>query len=158
VPPSCRLRPAKPDDLDVVLPWAPDAEAMRRWAGPSIGFPVSRQQLWENLHHVAGEAFVLCLDPGEEIVGFGQVMHREDDYAHLARIIVAPARRGQGLGRVLCRELLRVAPTFLPVQAFSLYVYPDNARARALYRSLGFADVREERGFLRMEKLGLALP
>jgi ribosomal protein S18 acetylase RimI-like enzyme len=153
-PPTPRLRPARIEDLDVVLPWAPDAESMRMWAGPTIGFPVGREQLWENLHHVPGAPFTLCAADGE-IVGFGQVMHREEDFAHLARIIVAPAHRGQGLGRVLCLELMEVATTFLPVRAFSLYVYPENTRAHALYRSLGFFDAREERGFLRMEKLGL---
>lgn len=155
IPNAPRLRPARLEDLDVVLPWAPDAEAMRMWAGPTIGFPVAREQFWENLHHVTGEAFVLCAAARGEIVGFGQVMHREADYAHLARIIVSPKRRGEGLGRTLCRELLKVAPTFLSVRAFSLYVYPENLRARALYRSLGFADTRVERGFLRMEKRGL---
>lgn len=156
-PPTPRLRPARLEDLDVVLPWAPDAEAMRLWAGPTIGFPVTREQFWENLRKVPGAAFVLCAAPSGEIVAFGQVMHREDGYAHLARIIVSPAHRGEGLGRVLCRELMKVAPTFLPVRAFSLYVYPENNRAHALYRSLGFVDARAERGFLRMEKCGLEI-
>jgi len=148
---ACHLRPARIDDLDRVLSWAPDADATRLWAGPTIGFPVSREQLWENLHHAPGAAFVLCAPPDGEVVGFGQVMSREEGIAHLARIIVAPERRGRGLGRTLCQELMRVAPRFLPVRAFSLYVYPENRRARSLYRKLGFADVREERGFLRME-------
>lgn len=134
-----------------MLAWAPDADATRLWAGPTIGFPVSPEQLWDNLHHAPGAAFVLCTDTSGEVVGFGQVMTREDGFAHLARIIVAPAWRGQGLGRVLCEQLMQIAPTFLPVHAFSLYVYPENRRARSLYRKLGFADAREERGFLRME-------
>lgn len=148
---ACQLRPARLDDLERVLSWAPDADAMRLWAGPTIGFPVSPEQLWDNLHHAPGAAFVLCVPPGGDVVGFGQVMSREDGFAHLARIIVAPSWRGQGLGRVLCTQLMSIAPTFLPVHAFSLYVYPENHRARTLYRTLGFADAREERGFLRME-------
>lgn len=151
MPATHHLRPAQLDDLERVLSWAPDADAMRLWAGPTIGFPVSPEQLWDNLHHAPGAAFVLCATATGEVVGFGQVMSREEGFAHLARIIVAPAWRGHGLGRVLCEELMRIAPTFLPIHAFSLYVYPENKRARALYRQLGFGDAREERGFLRME-------
>lgn len=151
MPATHHLRPAGLDDLERILSWAPDADAMRLWAGPTIGFPVSPGQLWDNLHHAPGAAFVLCSTASGEVVGFGQVMSREEGFAHLARIIVAPAWRGQGLGRVLCEELMRIAPTFLPIHAFSLYVYPENKRAWALYRKLGFGDAREERGFLRME-------
>lgn len=134
-----------------MLPWAPDAEAVRLWAGPNLGFPVEPARLWADVHKSPGTAFVLCAASDGEIVGFGQVMHREADYAHLARVIVAPTHRGEGVGRTLARELMRVAPTFLPVRWCSLYVYPENTRAYALYRSLGFVETRRERGFLRME-------
>lgn len=151
-PPAPHLRPARIEDLDVVLPWAPDAEAMRLWAGPAVGFPVPRATLWAALWQVPGAAFALC-EADERVVGFGQLMHREPGFAHLARIIVAPAHRGRGLGRLLCRALMQAAPARLPVRAFSLHVHPENHRARALYRSLGFVEVRTERKVLRMEKL-----
>lgn len=149
-PPAPRLRPARIEDLDLVLPWAPDAEAMRLWAGPAVGFPVPRETFWTALWQVPGAAFALC-EADDRIVGFGQLMHREPGFAHLARIIVAPAHRGRGLGRILCRALMQAAPARLPVRAFSLHVYPENHRARTLYRSLGFIDVRTERKVLRME-------
>jgi ribosomal protein S18 acetylase RimI-like enzyme len=150
VSPAPHLRPARREDLDAVLPWAPDAEAVRLWAGPNLGFPVHRETLWENMHRHPGGVFVLCAADGA-IVGLGQVLNREEGFAHLARIIVSPAARGRGHGRLLCRELMRVAPTILPVHRCSLYVYSENGAARALYRSLGFTDTREERGFVRME-------
>lgn len=147
--PTPRLRPARLEDLDPVLTWTTDADAVRLWAGPNLGFPVDRERLWQDLFKSPGAPFVLCGTAGE-VLAFGQVMHREENYAHLARLIVSPAHRGQGLGRTLCRELMRIAPTFLPVRWCSLFVYPENQRASALYRSLGFVETGRERGFIRM--------
>jgi len=148
--PAPRLRPARIEDLDKVLTWTTSADAVRLWAGPNLCFPVERERLWQDFFKSPGAPFVLCAGAGE-LLAFGQVTHREENYAHLARLIVAPDQRGRGLGRALCRELLRIAPTFLPVRWCSLYVYPENTRAVALYRSVGFVEARRERGFIRME-------
>jgi RimJ/RimL family protein N-acetyltransferase len=53
------------------------------------------------------------------------------------RIVVATP--GQGLGRRIVCELLRVVFQDLRAHRFYLDVYEDNARARHLYEGLGFA-------------------
>lgn len=57
---------------------------------------------------------------------------------NLARLVIDPARRERGLGRQLVNELMRRASGELGLKEFSLFVYRDNAAAKALYRSLGF--------------------
>lgn len=52
------------------------------------------------------------------------------------RIVVAAP--GQGLGRRIVEELMRVVFEDLGAHRFYLDVYEDNARARHLYESLGF--------------------
>lgn len=52
------------------------------------------------------------------------------------RIVVAAP--GQGLGRRMVRELMRIVFDELRAHRFYLDVYEDNARARRLYESLGF--------------------
>jgi ribosomal protein S18 acetylase RimI-like enzyme len=64
----------------------------------------------------------------------------EQTYGHLARIIVAPERRDRGLGRALCLALMQEVVRRHPIQGFSLYVFPDNLKAIALYHSLGFVE------------------
>jgi RimJ/RimL family protein N-acetyltransferase len=54
----------------------------------------------------------------------------------LKRIVVATP--GQGLGRRIVRELMRVVFEDLLAHRFYLDVYEDNTRARHLYESLGF--------------------
>ena len=75
------------------------------------------------------------------MVAFGQILRKEGNRAHLARLIVAPAVRGQGYGRALCLRLMqRARQDPAPLESFSLNVYPENAVALTLYRSLGFAE------------------
>jgi len=78
-----------------------------------------------------------CLTEFEAIVGFGQMIPKSEQRIHLARIIVPPARRGQGYGRHLCRALLIYAAE-LNYPRISLNVYRDNSAALKLYHSFGF--------------------
>lgn len=63
---------------------------------------------------------------------------------HLGRIILAPAARGKGLGRVLCRQLATRAVHSTGANTVTLRVYRDNPVAVALYTGLGFTPVESE--------------
>ena len=133
------LRPATPADAAIALSWTPEVEALRRWAGPSTRWPATPESLWADI--TSADATTFALDPsGLGLVGFGQVRFREQHFGHLARIIVSPNHRGLGLGRTLCTALMREAVRLYPIRAFSLYVFPDNPTAIALYHSLGFVE------------------
>lgn len=137
--PAPVLRRATPADAAVALSWTPEDDALRRWAGPSTRCPATPESLWADINHADATPFALDL-PGPGLVGFGQVRFREQTYGHLARIIVSPRHRGRGLGRALCLALMREAPRLHPITGYSLYVFPDNPGAIALYRSLGFVE------------------
>ena len=135
--PLATLRPATPADAAVALAWTPEDEALSRWAGPSTRCPATPESLWADISSVDATTFAFA-SPEHGLVGFGQVRFREQAYGHLARIIVSPRHRGLGLGRALCLALMRAAPQLHPIKGYSLYVFPDNTSAIALYRSLGF--------------------
>lgn len=78
--------------------------------------------------------------PRYGLIGFGQVRFLEQTHGHLAHIIVSPHHRGRGFGRILCTALMRKALCLHPITGYSLYVFPDNPKAIALYRSLGFTE------------------
>ena len=139
-PPPPALRPATPADAAIALSWTPEDEALRRWAGPGTRCPATPGSLWEDINNsdATTYAFESRVDG---LVGIGQVRFREQTYGHLARIIVSPPHRGRGLGRALCTALMREAVRLHPtIKACTLYVFPDNLNAIALYRSLGFAE------------------
>lgn len=67
---------------------------------------------------------------------------------------VHPAVQGQGLGRLIFREILSWAREHAssgehPLVRLELYVRADNHRARALYRSEGFVQEGLRRAFVR---------
>lgn len=75
-----------------------------------------------------------------ELLGFGQLVKQERSVLRFARIIVAPDKRGLGLGACLCRLLLAKASADPEVERLTLGVYRDNPAAIALYSKLGFAE------------------
>lgn len=133
------LRPVTAADVAVALSWTPGDEELRRWSGPSTRCPATAQSLWEDISSSDASTFAF-ITPGGELRGLGQVRFREQTYGHLARIIVSPHYRGQGLGRALCLALMREAVRLHPITVFSLYVFPDNINAIGLYRSLGYVE------------------
>jgi ribosomal protein S18 acetylase RimI-like enzyme len=72
-------------------------------------------------------------------------------YAHVGEIaiLVSNAERGAGLGRCLMEMAISWARA-VGLAKLSLRVFPDNQRAIALYRSLGFQDEGLVKGEVRM--------
>lgn len=62
-------------------------------------------------------------------------------------IAMAPDAQGQGLGRRMMDRLLHWADNWAGVLRIELMVQADNARAIALYRSLGFFEEGRHRGY-----------
>jgi ribosomal protein S18 acetylase RimI-like enzyme len=135
----------------VVLAWVPDAPALRLWAGPRPVHPINPAALWTVIDGHADTTYVLATSAGE-IAAFGQILRKEGNRAHLARLIVSPAVRRQGYGRALCLALMRRARQIqVPLESFSLNVYPENTVALHLYRSLGFTACGQGEAGVRMQ-------
>jgi putative acetyltransferase len=62
-------------------------------------------------------------------------------------LAVAADAQGQGVGRALMEALCHFADHWGQVLRIELHVYTDNARAIALYRSLGFVQEGVHRGY-----------
>ncbi|MDX2267766.1 MAG: GNAT family N-acetyltransferase [Bryobacter sp.] len=108
--------------LAELLAWAPEAAS---WAD---GYP--------------GVVAWLKLEEGERPVGF-LLYHLVAGEGEILNLAVAPALRRQGVARELFRQVKGLAAVW------HLEVRESNAAARALYRSLGFAEVgRRERYYL----------
>ncbi|MFQ5495063.1 MAG: GNAT family N-acetyltransferase, partial [Phycisphaerae bacterium] len=98
-----------------------------------------------------------------EPLGYGELnpMRRRDRW-WLGHILVQPALRGQGVGRLLVERLVDHAYTRLGATRVILVVSPDNTRALRCYQSVGFSVVGEERhaianrgGSVRLARLEL---
>jgi RimJ/RimL family protein N-acetyltransferase len=87
------------------------------------------------------------------VIAGNVLVHRRagKHYAHVGEmaIVVSNGQRGSGFGRTLMEMAIDWARA-VGLTKLSLQVFPDNARAIALYRSLGFADEGLARGEVRM--------
>lgn len=138
--PPLALRPPERADYAALGTWIEDAASCLRWAGPRLKFPFATERLEELLAEPGASSFVMSRGPAKAL-GFGQFWVREAGVAHLARVILAPSARGQGLGSTLCTLLMAQAKRETGADTFTLRVYRDNHPALTIYEGLGFTVV-----------------
>lgn len=133
------LEPFHPSDGDAIVRWASSAEEARWWGGHEVQWPLdpSLFRSWHSDREV--RPFVLRED--EALLAYGELWIDDDEQeVELARIIVAPRRRGRGVGRLLVSRLLEQATLTRHPVAF-VRVVPANAAALACYRAADFMPV-----------------
>ena len=134
----------EPGHAPTVLGWVQTPAEAAAWAGldgvPADGgvFRAWHAEPWSHPY--------VALRGGTP-VAYGEVWD-DDGEAELARLIVDPAARGQGVGRRLA-ALLAGEARAMGYTAVWLRVLPDNAAALAAYRAAGFlpASPAQEREF-----------
>ncbi|BDT67673.1 acetyltransferase [Comamonadaceae bacterium OS-1] len=142
---NATLRAPTAHDFAAIASWIPDAAAALRWAGPRLPFPFSAADLpaWLALPG-CGQSSYSLVDGAGQLCGFGQHWVVQPGAVHLGRIIIAPGARGQGVGRVLCQQLIAAALRATSATTVTLRVYKDNPVAVGLYASLGFTELASE--------------
>ncbi len=170
-PPRPALRPRREDDLPIIAAWASDAEQAERWGGRSLTHPVTPEQLRARSGQPGHSAWVLsdfAIGPGTlpgrtasdhadgtAASGGGDIpiaqfeLRTVDGTSRISRLIVDPARRGEGLGRLLIRHAIDIARQ-QGARRLELGVVPGNDIAIGLYRGCGFLPDGESGGFPRM--------
>jgi ribosomal protein S18 acetylase RimI-like enzyme len=133
-----------PVHAEQVAGWAVGDEVVRAWcAVEGDRVPAEVVAGWSRADDV--EAFVLRDDDGAA-VAYGELwLDDEEGEVELARLLVAPERRGRGVGRVLTRALsARARVTHPELPAVILRVRPENEPAIRCYTGAGFVAVPED--------------
>lgn len=113
------------------------------WPGRDKALSMSEVELREIVDLPNHDSY--CLFAAEnELLGFGQVWTDLAGRPNLVRILVNPAKRNQGIGKVLSKMLLNEALRKSAGGLVRLRVRADNLAAIAVYQSLGFANVPED--------------
>ena len=144
------LKSAQKEHFNTVLTWIQNADQLKLWGGAALSYPPCVETTWAEIGAQAGNSFVLSSSDGG-VVGFAQALVRTPT-THLARIIVSPAGRGKGVGKILCEQLIqRVCLEHQPEQ-ITLNVFSHNTVAINLYKSLGFTitSKQEDEGLIGM--------
>jgi ribosomal-protein-alanine N-acetyltransferase len=107
--------------------------------------PWTEAGFWSELAGVPDTRYYVVAEAGGELVGYAGLLTVAGE-ADVQTVAVQAGRQGTGLGRALVEDLLAEAARRGCTQVM-LEVREDNAAARALYGSLGFADVGLRRGY-----------
>ena len=137
---ALRLHPFPGDSAGVVSGWATTNEEVAMWCGrPAAPVPAGQINAWA--HEDGVEPFGLYREG--RLVGYGELWVDDDEAeVELARLIVDPGERGQGLGRCLVTGLADLARSRYP-RVF-LRVHPDNIAAQRCYAAAGFGPVEPQ--------------
>lgn len=130
------LREATNPDIEALMQWFPTYDDINIWGGPSFRFPFTRETFFEDVCWDRMATYCMA-DPRGAFAAFGQLYDR-DGRIHLARLVVAPALRGRGVGRRLIQMLMEEGRNLYPRDEYSLFVFRDNTPAYECYKSLGF--------------------
>lgn len=144
------LRPFEPSDDDQLISWIRSPDELYLFTGPRLTFPLTGEQLAEIRTDAAITPFTAVVD--DTVVGHIELVSTGEAVARIARVLVDPARQGQGLGERLMRAVLAEGRA-RGIRVLTLRVIATNARAISLYTKLGFVDAGIEEGanLMRLE-------
>lgn len=145
------IRKTEKKDFLAIQSWIKTSEECRLWAGPKISFPLEMETFFHEIDLKNQMTFSFFED---DIIGFAQLLNSPTpDTLHLARIIIAPHKRGRGTGYSLLCRLLQEAGKKAGIA--TLNVYKKNTKALNLYTSLGFkiVDDKSSLEIYSMEKI-----
>jgi len=137
---ALQLRSFPAELADVVSSWARTDEEVLMWCGAAAA-PVSAEQISAWARDDGVQPFGLYR--GQRLVGYGELwVDNEEAEVELARLIVDPGERRQGLGRYLAAGLASLAGLRHP-RVF-LRVRPGNVAALRCYAAAGFEPVEPD--------------
>jgi RimJ/RimL family protein N-acetyltransferase len=133
------LRPSTPGDDAAQISWAADAAEVERFAGRSLTFPITPEQLQAHRDDPAIATFVAFLQPDEQTpIGRLDVVRLGDAGAgRISRVLIDPAHRGHGLAHPILAAALAHARE-AGLTSLELHVFKDNEPAIRTYERLGF--------------------
>jgi ribosomal protein S18 acetylase RimI-like enzyme len=125
-------------DISHLMSWFPTERSIDIWAGPGFRYPLTPETFQEDIRWRQMDSYCL-VSPQREVLAFGQIYDRHGRI-NLARLVVSPDRRGQGIGKQLVALLMKKGRDSFPLREYSLFVYKDNYPAKACYAGLGFEE------------------
>ncbi len=146
--------PFAAEHIAPLLHWFPTEADLVQWGGASVRFPLEEGQLQSVLADAAARpptraAWTGIMD-GSVCAHAEAVLDHDHGTARLARVGIAPDRRGRGLAVPFLREVLSRIWAIPGTERIELNVRPKNAAAVATYLRLGFALEGTRRGAVRV--------
>ena len=135
MPAACEIRPAQPEDMDLVRVLFREYQAF-------IAVDLCFQSFEEELAALPGryappQGAILIAGDGAGVVALRAL---DPFTAEMKRLFVRPSQQGTGLGRALAEAVIDVARS-RGYSRLRLDTLPQMGTAIAMYRRLGFVDI-----------------
>lgn len=124
--------------IENLMKWFSCEQVLRDWAGPNFRYPYDLASFSADLNLDSLKAFSL-IDNKSNLLAFGQYYLRLNR-CHLARLVVSPNFRGQGIAKELMMRLSELGMAELKVNSCSLFVLKHNKSAIKAYKKFGFSE------------------
>ncbi len=149
-----RLRPFIPDtDFDTLRGWIGDERAHAMWCAGRMAYPLEKEDFSRFLRAMADRSgdspFVMTAEDGRPAGFFCYSPAPAADEGRLKFVIVDPARRGKGLGRIMLELALEYAFGITKAEAVRLCVFSQNTPAVKCYERAGFTAAKTDVGAFR---------
>ncbi|SDJ07774.1 GNAT family N-acetyltransferase [Chryseobacterium jejuense] len=141
------LQPFHIQDASALISNIKDQRALLQFAGPMYSFPLTEDQLEEDLLNENRTLFKIVDVENQNTIGHAQIFLKEKTFL-LGRILIWDENnRGKGYGKKVMQELLKYGFSNFNRALAELNVYDWNTGAIECYKKVGFAidpDVRNE--------------
>jgi RimJ/RimL family protein N-acetyltransferase len=152
-----KLEKFKISDIEALISWIPDKEFLLQWGGPAYKFPLTEDQLQDEINMMSSEPaktlmFTVKIADTDELVGHIQLLGIDlvNSSARIGRVLVGEKKfRNKGIGMKMINAILEIAFETYKLHRVDLGVFDFNKSAIACYEKAGlkiegtFRDVRK---------------
>ncbi|MEC5424319.1 GNAT family protein [Virgibacillus sp. C22-A2] len=133
-------------DFKQLIDWIDSPQFLLQWGGPAFSYPLTEYQLEKyienaNIDNTDTLVYkVISKETGDVIghISLGKI-DRINKSARVGKVLVGDKNvRGKGIGKLLMKEILKVAFDELKLHRVSLGVFDFNVSAIACYEKAGF--------------------
>jgi len=150
------LTPFGRSDFEQLIGWIPTADFLMQWTGLVFTFPLIPDQLEKHLVFAEtnpDRRKIWNAASNNEVVGHIELdnIWKHDRKATLCRVIIDPARRGEGFGAAMVQRVLQYGFEELNLHRIDLSVWDFNTQAIKCYEACGFVREGLQRECRRMD-------
>ncbi|MBB6370484.1 GNAT family N-acetyltransferase [Chryseobacterium shigense] len=133
-----QLQPFTTEDSSELISKIKDKRMLLQFAGPAYHFPLTKEQLKNDLETENRFLFIVFDETGQKAIGHAQIFLKERTFL-LGRILIwDESNRGKGYGKKIVQNLLQYGFTHFDRETAELNVYDWNTGAIECYKKAGF--------------------
>ncbi|SCZ04540.1 GNAT family N-acetyltransferase [Alkaliphilus peptidifermentans] len=146
---NIKLEEFSRENIKQLISWVPDEKLLMQFAGPAYVYPLTEEQLLEDIRKMKETGEILMFKAIYEetnlIIGHIQLLRIDkiNKIATLGRVLIGEeAARGKGLGTIVVKKALNYAFNNMNLDVIRLNVFDFNNRAIKCYKMMGFKIVK----------------